>query len=561
MKKLCIAFLCLSLIALLAGCGGKQAKSAEGGPVSTRENTISACHSGEPNTIDPALNSAVDGAMYLEHLFEGLYKYADSGKSATPGLSYAQAVPGTAAGAPQKTVNPDGTVTLIYTLRSGLKWSDGSDFTAQDIVYSWQRLVDPETAADYSYMIDMVVNANEIMEDEMDKSALGIKALSPTSLEVTLTFDCPFFDEIMCFPATFPVKKSTIDKAGDQWTFSPETYISNGPYRLKEWVHNSYILLEKNPYYYAPVTGPEFIRYVLMDDENAMLAGFRSGEIDFIEFFPADEMASILGSGEAHIADYIGTYYISFNNQRPPFDNANVRKAFNLAIDRNYIVEQVSRRGEKPAGGFVPAGMTDVEVGSDFRATGGNYYGLTAADYENNVAEAKRLLALAGYPDGRGFPVVEYTYNTADSHRAIGEALQNMWRTNLGVTVTMSNMDWAVFLDIRKKGQYTFARDGWIGDYNDPIGFLDMFITGGGNNNPQYASKEFDDLIAKVKGTAVQAERMKYMHEAEDLLLGEDMALSPIYFWTQPYAINSRIKNTFYTPLGYFFFMNSSISN
>jgi oligopeptide transport system substrate-binding protein len=464
-----------------------------------------------------------------------------------------------ASGAPAKTVNADGTVTLVYTLRSGLKWSDGSALGAADIVYSWQRLVDPATAADYSYMIDMVVNANEIMAGEKDKSTLGVRAISATSLEIKLTYDCPFFDEIMCFPATFPVKKSVIDSAGDQWTFSPATYIGNGPYRLKEWVHNSYILFEKNPNYYATVSGPAYIRWALMDDENAQLAGFRSGELDFIETVPTDEIPTLLASKELNVADYLGTYYVSFNTQKAPFDNALVRRAFSLAIDRNFIVNQITRTGQKPASGFVPAGMTDVAAGSDFRKTGGDYYGITDADYQKNIAEAKSLLAQAGYPDGRGFPVVEYIYNTNDAHRAIGEALQNMWRTNLGVNVTLSNQDWAVFLDTRKNGDYGIARDGWIGDYNDPINFLDMFLSGGGNNNPQYANKEFDTLIAGAKGTAVQADRMKYLHQAEDIVVGRDMAMAPIYFYTQTYMLNSRVKGMYYTPLGYFYFTSATL--
>jgi len=553
MRKLLIAVLCLSLIGLLAGCKGKKS-------VSTRENTISACFGSEPNTIDPALNSAVDAAIYLQHTHEGIYKYEDAGMPATAGINYAKAVPGMAAGAPQKTVNSDGTVTLVYTLRSGLKWSDGSALTAEDFVYSWQRLVDPETAADYSYMIDMIENANEIMEDEMNKSALGVRAINATTLEIKLTYDCPFFDEIMAFPATFPVKKSVIDKAGDQWTFDPKTYVSNGPYRMKEWVHNSYILIEKNPYYYTTVNGPEFIRFVLMEDENAILASFRAGDLDFIQNFPVDEIPSLLKSGDLKVSDYLGTYFVSLNTQRPPFTDARVRKAFGLAIDRNYIINQITRAGQKPAGGFVPSGISDVAVGSDFRKTGGDYISLAESDYEKNVAEAQRLMAEAGYPGGRGFPVVEYLYNTNDAHRAIGEALQNMWRTALGVNVTLGNQEWNVFLDTRKKGNYSIARDGWIGDYNDPINFLDMFLTGGGNNNSQYANREFDNLIAKAKGTAVQADRMRYMHQAEDLLVGRDMAVAPIYFYTNSYMISPRVK-AFYTPLGYYFFTNSKLGS
>lgn len=541
---------CLVLLAALAlmNCGGRSGGAAQS---QTAAAQVTVVVGSEPNTIDPALNSAVDAAMYLSHAFEGLYKYVDNGRGR------AEAVPGQAAGVPQKTVNPDGTVVYVYTLRDNLRWSDGEALTAADFVYTWQRLVDPSTAADYSYMIDMVQNANEIMAGEKDKSELGIRAVNDKTLEITLTYDCPFFDEIACFPSTFPVRRDIIESAGDQWTFSPSTYISNGPYRMKEWVHNSYLLFEKNPHYYAPAAeGPDNLRFALMDDDNAILAGFKSGELDFIENIPVDEIPTLLASGELKIADYLGTYYVSINTQRAPFTDPRVRKAFTLAIDRDYIINQITRTGQKPASGFVPAGMADAEAGSDFRQTGGDYYGITPADYEKNVAEAKRLLAEAGYPGGAGFPVVEYIYNTNDAHRAIAEALQDMWRTALGVTVTLSNQDWAVFLDTRKTGGYSIARDGWIGDYNDPINFLDMFITGGGNNNSQYANPEYDRLIAAAKGTAVQADRMRYLHQAEDLLVGADYAVGPIYFYTQMYMMNPALSGMYYTPLGYFFFTN-----
>jgi oligopeptide transport system substrate-binding protein len=529
--------------------------SASRQPAQASGSQITLVFGSEPNTIDPALNSAVDGAIYINHLFEGLYKYADNGQGR------AQAVPGLAVRAPQKTVNADGTVTYVFTLRDNLKWSDGQAFTARDIVFSWQRLVDPATVADYSYMIDMVKNANEIMAGQVNKNQLGVRAIDDKTLEVIITYDCPFFFEIMTFPATFPVRESVINSAGDQWTFSPSTYISNGPYRLKEWVHNSYILVEKNPNYYAPVSGPDNIRFALMDDDNAILAAFRNKEADFIETPPVDEIPGLLASGELKAADYLGTYYVSINNQRAPFTDPRVRRAFTLAIDHNYIVEQITRTGEKPASGFVPSGLYDAAgAGSDFRQVGGDYYSIAKTDYAKNVAEAQRLLAEAGYPNGQGFPVVEYLYNTNDRHRAIGEALQNMWRTALNVTVTLSNQDWAVFLDTRKNGEYVLARDGWIGDYNDPINFLDMFLTGGGNNNSQYKNPAFDALIAQAKSTSVQADRMRYLHQAEDLLLAQDAALAPIYFYTQPYMINPKLSGMYYTPLGYFFFQNVQIA-
>jgi oligopeptide transport system substrate-binding protein len=529
-------------ITVIAGGCGRQKAAVDG-------TTVTMVFGSEPNTIDPALNSAVDAGIYISHAFEGLYKYVDDGQGR------AVAVPGQAADAPQKTVNPDGTVVYLYTLRDGLKWSDGAELTADDFVYAWRRLVDPATAADYSSILDMVKNAGAIMDGKMDSGGLGIRAIDDKTLEITLTYDCPFFDQITAFPAAFPVRQDVLEKAGDQWTFSPSTYIGNGPYRLKEWAHNSYLLFERNPDYYAPVEdGPDNLRFALMDDGNTMLAAFRSGELDFIEVVPVDEIPSLLDSGELKIADYLGTYFVSMNTRRPPFTDARVRKAFTLAIDRDYLIRQIVRTGQKPAGGFVPAGMTDAEPGSDFRRTGGDYYSLNPADYEKNVAEARRLLADAGYPNGNGFPVVEYIYNTDNVHRAVAEALQDMWRTGLGVTVTLGNQDWAVFIDSRKTGDYSLARDGWIGDYNDPISFLDLFRSGGGNNNPQYTNPEYDRLIAAANGTAVQTDRMRFLHEAEDLLVGADYAVAPLYFYTQTYMMNPALSGMYYTPLGFFFF-------
>ncbi|MDR1212100.1 MAG: peptide ABC transporter substrate-binding protein [Spirochaetaceae bacterium] len=547
MAKKMILFLTVLAVAAM-GCSGPAKETV-------KESQITAVVASEPNTIDPALNTAVDGAIYLVHAFEGLYKYVDNGRGD------AVLAPGQAQSEPTKTVNPDGTVTYVFKLRSGLKWSDGQALTAKDFVYGWQRLVDPETAADYSYQLDMVKNANEIMAGALDKSQLAARAVDDLTLEVILTYDCPYFFEIFAFPAVFPVREDIIAKAGDQWTFSPSTYIGNGPYRLREWVHNSYLLFEKNPNYYDPASGPDLIRFALMDDDNAQLAGFRNGEIDFIEEMPVDEIPTLLANGELNIVPYLGTYFVCFNNQKAPFTDVRVRKAFSLAIDRNYIVSQITQTGELPATAYVPSGIVDAGGGgTDFRQVGGAYYKTGTADYQANVEEARQLLAAAGYPGGRGFPVVEYAYNTNDRHRAIGEALQDMWRTALGVNVTLANQDWAVFLDNRKVGNYQIARHGWIADYNDPISFLDMWVTGGGNDDAQYAVPEYDRLIANAKSTSVPADRMRFMHQAEDIVMGRDHAVGPIYFYTQKYMINPKLSGLYYTPLGFFYFTQVKIA-
>ena len=570
MKKTKLLSLLLSgalVFGLLAGCGGgttstpAPAETGSAAPESTAPattaNEITVNIASEPQTIDPALNSAVDGAIMINHMFEGLMRWVDSGVETAGSdgtctnaeLSYGQAE------SYDKVPNEDGTVTYTFHLRDGIMWSDGQPVTANDFVFSWQRLVSPETAADYSYMIDCVVNANAIMNGEMDPSELAVSAPDDKTFVVTITSDLPYFTELCAFPATFPVREDIVSDS--QWTYSPDTYISNGAYKMTSRVTNSEIVMEPNEHYYGvEELGPDKITFKLMDDANAMLSGFNSGELDFIESMPTDEVAGLLASGDLKIVDYIGTYYVCYQTQKEPFDDPKVREAFTLAIDRTYIVEQITQTGQVEAGGFVPAGVYDAEgaTGDDFRTVGGDYYAPTDADYEANCERARELLAEAGYPNGEGFPVVTYLYNTDDSHKAVGEALQNMWQTVLGVTVQLDNQEWATFLQTRKDGDYSIARNGWIADYNDPMSFLDMWLTGGGNNDAQYSNAEYDSLIQQAKASTDPAERMSLMHQAEDIIIGQDYALCPLYFYTQKYMLADDVQGMYYTPLGYFFF-------
>ena len=513
---------------------------------------LAVCLASEPMTIDPALNSSVDGSIMTSHMFEGLMKWVDNGSGE------AELAPGQAESY-EKTVNDDGTVTYAVKMRDGIKWSDGKDVTAGDFEYSWKRLADPATAADYCYMIDMVQGYDAVADGSADKDTLGIKAVDDKNLEITLSYDCPYFEEIMAFPATFPVRQDMVE-GNDEWTYDPSTYIGNGEYKMVEWSHNAYILTEKSETYYDYENlGPDTIKYTLLDDANAMLAAFNSGELNFIMNFPTDEMANYLASGQITVAPYIGTYYVCFNTEDEVFSNPLVRQAFSLVIDRNYIVENVSQSGEAPATGYVPSGVYDVDGanGDDFRTVGGEYYSVSADDYQANCDKARELLAEAGYPNGEGFPAVEYMYNTDDRHKAIAEALQNMWQTELGVTVNLSNQDWNVFLKSRKDGDFQIARNGWIADYNDPCSFLDMWYTGGGNNDAQYSNPDYDALIDTAKSTSDQTERMNAFHAAEDILIGQDSVLAPIYFYTNPYMLSENISGMYYTPLGYFFFGNT----
>ena len=558
-KKILSVILAAALTcSMVVGCGSSKetAKDDKAATSGSDGFNVTVNFASEPMTMDPALNSTVDGGVMANHLFEGLMKWQDTGEEADGSdgtvdnaeLTYGQAE------SYDKVENEDGTVTYTFHLRDGIKWSDGKDVTAGDFEYAWKRLVDPATAADYSYMLDSVVNANEIIAGEKDPSELAAKAIDDKTFEVTITTDVPYFEEICAFPAAMPVRQDIIEEKGDQWTFDPSTYISNGSYKLTEWTHNSQIVMAKNENYYDYENlGPDTITFKLMDDANAMLSGFKSGELDFIQDAPQAELPSLIASGDMKILNYLGTYYVCFQTQKAPFDNPKVREAFTLAVDRTYIVDKVTQSGQVEAGGYVPSGIADAD-GGDFRAEGGDYYKPTDADYEANCEKARQLLAEAGYPNGEGFPVVEYLYNTSDAHKAVAEALQNMWEQELGVTVTLNNQEWAAFLQTRKNGDYSIARNGWISDYNDPISFLDMWMTGGGNNDAQYANPEYDNIIKQAKATSDATERMKLLHQAEDILVGQDYVVNPLYFYTQKYMLADGIEGTYYCPLGYFFF-------
>lgn len=502
------------------------------------DGVLDVCIASEPETIDPALNTSVDGAMMLQHSNEGLVKWVDDG------AGNATLAPGQAE---SWEISEDG-MTYTFKIREDAKWSDGQPVTANDFVFSWNRLVDPATAADYEYMLDMVAGYAD--------KALQIEAPDDHTFVVTLDRFCPFFEEICAFASTFPVREDIVT-GNEQWATSPDTYISNGPYKMTAWEHNSAITYEKNEEYYdaANIKAP-VLKFHLKDDNNAIYAAFLSGELDFIDDAPQEERKPLIEAGALQVKPYIGTYFVCFNTQEAPFDDARVRKAFSLVIDRNFIVDQVAAQGQLPASGFVPAEVSDVAglEGDDFRTVGGDYYSVNAADYQAQCDEARALLEEAGFPNGEGFPMVEYLYNTNDGHKAIGEALQNMWLTELGIDVTLQNQDWAVFLTERKEGNFSIARHGWIADYNDPMTFIDMWVTGGGNNDAQYENADFDALVEQAKDAKNLEDRMKFMHEAEDVMMGQDHIVAPIYYYNNAFMIKPNIQGMYYTPLGYYFF-------
>ena len=496
----------------------------------------------EPATIDPAKNSAVDGATLINHAFEGLMKLDSEDKI----------VEGQAA---KYEVNEDETV-YTFTLRDDAKWSDGQAVKAEDFVYSWQRLVNPDTAADYSYMIGMVKNANEIMaREEKDLTKLGIKALDEKTVEVTLTNPTPYFLEICAFPATYPVRKDIVEANADTWATDPKTYIGNGSYVLKSWEHQAKMSYVKNENYYDLANlGPDTINFVLMEDQNTILSAFKNGEILFGDDLPSEEIEAMKDNG-LYIESQLGTYFLSINVNKEGLDNVKVREALSLAIDRDYIVEKVAKGGQIPADTYVATGLTDADGKTQFHDNATKWY--DAKDYEGNVKKAKELLKEAGYENGKGLPSIELMCNPG--HESIMEAVQNMWKENLGISSTISSQDWNVFLETRKAGDFQVARDGWLGDYNDPISFIDMWVTGGGNNNAQWSNKEYDKLVSEIQSTTDKEKRYELMHKAEDIL-AKDMPVIPLYYYTDLYLKSDKLEGMYTSPLGYKYFMYSKIT-
>jgi oligopeptide transport system substrate-binding protein len=464
------------------------------------------------------------------HAFEGLYSLDMNGIP----------IPGQAAGVD---ISADG-MTYTFHLRDGIKWSDGSPVTADDFVYSWTRAIDPDLAADYENIFESVKG--------YDKGELAVRAINDTTLEVELVARTPYFLELTAFPAYSPVQKATVEANGDAWATRVDTYIGNGPYKMTDWVPGSHITFAKNDNYwnYAAL-GPESIKFVLMDDNNAMLAGYKSGQLKFIDDVPNGEIPALRLQPDFFIVGQIGTYYVSYNCKVAPLDNPRFRQAMTLAIDRDYITKNIGQAGQENAGAFVSAGIGDATPGVEFRDVGGDYFDPSPEAFAANLAEAKAIIAEL-YPNGN-VPSLEYIYNTSTGHQLIAQALQQMW-AEIGVTVAIENQEWATFINTRKNGEYQIARNGWLNDYNDPMGMLDVWITGGGNNDAQWSNTQYDEILTRAKNSSDQAERMRLMHQAEDIMFSEWM-LCPIYYYVDIYMISDDIAGFYSSPLGYKYFM------
>lgn len=606
--------LALALALSLTACGASPAPSGgdqpaqDGEPVAAAQS-IAVCLASEPDTIDPALNSSVDGATLVLHLMSGLAKWEQMDDGS---LSIA---PDAAEALPEGVTNEDGTVTYTYTLRDGLKWSDGEPVTAADFVFAWNRAASMALAADYYYMFEVIKGYAEMWETDADgnpvnpDAKLAAEALDEKTLQVTLINAVAYWNELLAFPAYMPVREDVVSDEG--WATKPETYVGNGPYTITGWTHNSVITMEKNANYIdADSVTMDKIEFYLSDDANNMLSNFQNGSWQLIDDVPTNEIATLKTQypDEFAIVGQIGTYYVCWNINEdilPASDTmdaaaaenarAEIRRAVALLFDRNYIVNDISQGGQVPASSFVAMGMTEPD-GSEFYQNAGHnagyvgYYDVSEEAIQGNFDSAMETLKKyytfnndeQKFTD---FPTLTYLYNTSEGHKAIAEYLQSAL-AGIGVTMNLENQEWATFLNTRKNGDFSIARNGWVADYNDPICFLDMWTTGSGNNDVQFGrgnhvsaavysmdltpygydvqvengtwAETYDVLIGEIKKCTDNETRYQLMHEAEDLLMSTG-CIAPLYFYTDLYMLSSNVHGFYSNPLGFKYFMYCTV--
>jgi oligopeptide transport system substrate-binding protein len=479
---------------------------------------------GAEPTIDPTLSTDVPSTNVQLGLFEGLMVYDPTTNKGVPAM------------AESYTTSPDG-LKVTFKLRKA-SWSDGKPVTAGDFVYAMKRILDPATGAEYAYMPAMVIAGAQDFNagKTTDFATVGIKAIDDKTLEYTLTGPAPYFVDMTCHSSFWPVPQWAVEKSGSEWT-KPANIVTNGPYLLREWKPQEYVFMVKNEKYWdAKNVKLRGIKILASDQDTTNYNMFKSGDVDWMHGIANSKIDEIKLRPDYQASAQVGTYYYCLNSTRKPMDNALVRKALAAAIDKQTLVDKVTKGGQIPTDEWVPpmAGYTP-QKGQGF-----------------NVEEAKKLLAQAGYPNGKGFPTLSIVYNTNEGHKAIAEYIQQQWKNNLNINVTLKNMEFKTFIDLRSKSHdFTIARHGWIGDYLDPNTMLDLFITGGGNNDGLYANAQFDKLISDAR-TAQGDARMKILEQAENILLTQDQALIPMYHYSNQDLIDTTKWGGWNaTPLGF----------
>ena len=620
MKKLMASVLAAAMVLSLAACGSSASSTASSEAASTTESASSEsnaeatgtklntdtsamylCLASEPEHLDPALNTTVDGACLAVNSFVGLLTYDENG-AIVPGVAESYDV-------------SDDKLTYTFHLRDSL-WSDGTPVTAGDFVYSWNRAANPLTASDYGYLFDGLIAKNPALDSNADGSYVdeaaaneamanndilrNVEAVDDNTLTVTIETPCPYFLSLCAFPTFFPVPQASVEAADPNgenpgaWA-AEAGFVCNGAFTCTEWKHDESMVYTKNPNYYdAENVTLETLNFMLSSDEAAFYAAYNAGNLDFIDSVPTDEIPNLKGiNPEFQVLANLGTYYMCFNvnstlfeGKTPEQANA-MRKAINLLVDRQYICDNIGQTDQTPANTFIPPAMSDGN-GAEFRqntadytypnADALGYFDPSEDAYDDNVAEAIELLESAGYKftdDGMlsDETPLSFTYltNSGAGNEAVAAVLQRDMAA-IGIKVDIQAEDWKVFVNDRKAGNFDVARNGWLADFDDPINMIEMWITNSGNNDvqfgrdpatgkagtvPSYAPQDwdkYDELVASIKSETDFAKRANMLHEAEDMLM-ETYAIVPLYYYNDPYMMKSNVTGMYSNAFGYKYFM------
>ena len=492
------------ILSALAGAGDARAQ----------EQVFRVNNLAEPESLDPGLVTGVPEHRIISNLFEGLTTNDPKDLAPQPGM------------AKSWTIAKDG-LTYTFQLREAT-WTDGRKVTSQDFVYAWERVLNPKTGAKYAQQLYYLRNGEEYNKGKVtDFAQVGVKALDERTLQVTLRAPTPYFLFLTTFYTLYPVPRWAVEAHGGDWV-KPGKIVSNGAFRLVSWVPQRELVLERNPSHWdAAQTRLQKVVFIPTDDVNTAYKQFLAGESDWIPTVPPAQIESAKPRPEYYVTPYLGTYYFRFNVTRPPTSDVRVRRALGQAVDREALTKFVTRAGEIPTSSFVPAGLT-------------GYEGVRGLRFD--PAAARKLLAEAGYPDGKGFPKTELVYNTSELHRVVTQAVQQMWKEHLGIQVELVNVEWKVYLARQAKLDYQISRAGWIGDYVDPNTFLDLWITDGGNNQSGWSSKRYDELIGRAGRTLDPKERMRLLMDAERILVVDEVPIMPLFTYVNKGMLSRKVR-------------------
>lgn len=528
MKKIAVLLLVFLLgMTALAGCSSKDSSNSDEG------KKIVYALPEEAETLDPTLNVYSRSSVVMQNLFRGLYTIGPEGLP-IPSLA-------------EETIVDETGTKYTFKINPDAKWSDGEPVTAHDFEYSWKRVLNPDVASGAAFDLYYLKNGLAYNEGKVGADEVGVKATDEHTLEVELENPTTYFLNLLCATSYYPVRKDVVE-GGEAWTKSPDTYLSTGPFILAEIKPKEKYVLKKNPHYLnADNVKIDTLEIVFIEAPEAELAAYMNGEIDVADNLSTEAMTQYKDTSEYIAAPRIGTYYFDINTSVEPFDDPRVRKAFGISINREQIVKNIMQSTEQPAFGFVPFGMPHgVETSKEYRDVVGNLF-------EENIEEAQKLLEEAGYPNGEGMPDIDFLTMASQRDKDIAQAIQSMWKDNLGVEVNIRTMESKVYWDELENGNFSIARDGWTGDYLDPMTNLTLFESINTADDTRWVNEEYDALMQENREILDQEKRMANYAKAEKILMDE-MSVIPLYFYEDSYLVKPHVKGVTKNYIGHTYF-------